>query len=277
VIRMIVNADDFGYFDNVSRGILEAAEQGVVTATGVMANGPALPRWIERLRNTPGLSVGVHLNATLGVPLTAAMRAAVAPHGGSFPGKGVLVASVLRGAIPAQVVLDEWRAQLDHCRNAGLKLDFLNSHEHMHMLPLLHARVRALAAEFGIPNVRAPHPEWSPGTGLGGAVRSALFGAMQLATPAGAESEPVLIGVAKSGKLDIEYCQWRFARLREGGVYELMCHPGRDDAEARRDPKLADYHDWEGELATITGTAFRSLLEARQIRLVSYAGAGARA
>ncbi len=54
MIRMIVNADDFGYFDNVCRGILEAAEKGVVTATGVMANGPALPRWIERLRATPG-------------------------------------------------------------------------------------------------------------------------------------------------------------------------------------------------------------------------------
>ncbi len=221
--------------------------------------------------------MGVHLNATLGEPLTAPMVDALAAHGGLFPGKGALVASVLRGAIPAQVLLDEWRAQLDHCRKVGLKLDFVNSHEHMHMLPMLHSKVRALAAEFGIANVRAPQPEWSPGTGLAGAVRSALFGALKFATPPGSASEPVLIGVAKSGKLDLEYCQWRFARLQDGAVYELMCHPGRDDAEARRDPKLADYHDWEGELATLTGGEFRGLLAAKQISLVSYAAAGRRA
>ena len=40
---LIVNADDYGYFDCVSKGILESASRGIVTATGVFANRPALP------------------------------------------------------------------------------------------------------------------------------------------------------------------------------------------------------------------------------------------
>ena len=32
---LIVNADDYGYHDCVSKGILSAARQGIVTATGI--------------------------------------------------------------------------------------------------------------------------------------------------------------------------------------------------------------------------------------------------
>jgi predicted glycoside hydrolase/deacetylase ChbG (UPF0249 family) len=40
---LIVNADDYGIFRCVSKGILEAASHGIVTATGVFANMAHLP------------------------------------------------------------------------------------------------------------------------------------------------------------------------------------------------------------------------------------------
>ena len=40
--QLIVNADDFGYFPCVSRGIIEAARAGVITATSVLANRPGV-------------------------------------------------------------------------------------------------------------------------------------------------------------------------------------------------------------------------------------------
>ena len=84
-----------------SQGILEAAEAGVVTATGVMANGPALDRWIDRLRGLPGISVGVHLNATLGERMTPATKAALKDPGGQLV-KGRLAWSVLVGRLPVE-------------------------------------------------------------------------------------------------------------------------------------------------------------------------------
>ena len=57
--QLIVNADDYGYSKGVSRGILEAAEAGIVTATSAMplrANADDARRIQES-----GLSVGLHL------------------------------------------------------------------------------------------------------------------------------------------------------------------------------------------------------------------------
>ena len=268
--RMIVNADDFGYFDAVSRGILDAAAQGVVTATGVMANGPALERWAEKLRALPAFSVGVHLNATLGQPLTEPMRKCLAANNGEFRAKGAFAASVLRGAVPVAVVIDEWRAQIERCLQFGLTLQFLNSHEHVHMLPSLYRKVRGLAEEFGIAHIRAPQPELGPHITAGGMLRNAVFmGARVLADTS--IPEPVLIGVAPSGKLDSAYCEWRLPRLQSGVTYELMCHPGWNDELARRNPKFDAYHDWEGELRTLTGDAFAGLLRQHRIELISYA------
>jgi len=269
-VRMIVNADDFGYFDEVSRGILDAASQGVVTATGVMANGPALERWIEKLKALTAFSVGVHLNATLGQPLTEPMRKCLAASNGEFRAKGAFAASVLRGAVPVATVIEEWRAQIQRCLQLGLSLQFLNSHEHVHMLPSLHSKVRALADEFGIAHVRAPQPELGPHVTAGGVLRNAVFlGARVLSDTS--IPEPVLIGVAPSGKLDSAYCEWRLPRLQSGATYELMCHPGWNDEVARRNPKFDDYHDWEGELRTLTGDAFAGLLRQHRIDLISYA------
>lgn len=270
-IPIVVNADDFGYFDAVSQGILEAAEAGVVTATGVMANGPALDRWIDRLRGLPGTSVGVHLNATLGEPMTPAMGAALKDSGGRFPAKGDLALSVLVGRLPVETLLEEWRAQVTHCIQRGLRIEFINSHEHVHVLPGLRARVRRLAEQLGIRHVRAPRPEWAPSLTPGGLVRNVVFACTDLLPRAVDSSEPHLIGVASSGRLSLKYCRWRFARLSPYRAYELMCHPGRTDPLARAIPQLSDYHDWEGELSMLLSPAFAALLREYGLRCTTYA------
>ena len=38
-VRLIMNADDFGFSDGVTRGIIEAHAAGTVTSTSMMANG----------------------------------------------------------------------------------------------------------------------------------------------------------------------------------------------------------------------------------------------
>jgi chitin disaccharide deacetylase len=58
--------------------------------------------------------------------------------------------------------------------------------------------------------------------------------------------------------------------MQPGEVYELMCHPGRRDLQEVSDPRLLGYHDWEGELATLTDPAARSLLESCGVRLIGY-------
>ena len=39
--RVVVNADDFGFSEGVTEGILRAHADGIVTSTTIMANMPA--------------------------------------------------------------------------------------------------------------------------------------------------------------------------------------------------------------------------------------------
>ena len=268
--RLIVNADDYGYFDAVSQGILRCAEAGLVTATGIMANGPDFDRHARALLAVPSLSVGVHLNVTLGEPLTSRMRAELPEGEMGFSRKGRTVARLLRRRIRVATVLHEWRAQIERCRSAGLRLHFLNSHEHIHMVPALFGGVQGLGREFGIRHVRAPRPEWGPSWTPAGSLRNAVFAAARRMLPAPPPGTPVLIGTNRSGRIDLRYLGWRLARLGPG-TFELMCHPGLRDPAAAADPQLARYHDWELELHTLMSPEWLEMLRERGAALVSYA------
>ena len=69
----------------------------MVTATGIMANGPAFEHWLDKLKGLTHLSIGVHLNATLGWPLTREMREALTSTNGRFPSLASLVSSLCWG------------------------------------------------------------------------------------------------------------------------------------------------------------------------------------
>ena len=69
-MKLIVNADDFGLTDGVTFGILSAIERGIVTSTTMMVNMPGTQTAAEIARKAPALAVGLHINISLGSPLT---------------------------------------------------------------------------------------------------------------------------------------------------------------------------------------------------------------
>ena len=68
--RLIVNADDFGVTEGVSRGILRAHREGLVTSTTVLASLPPQPELDAVARDSAGLGLGLHFNLTLGRPVS---------------------------------------------------------------------------------------------------------------------------------------------------------------------------------------------------------------
>src|SRR5215470_3810176 len=60
-MRIIVNADDFGFDDDSVDATIECIERGCVTSATIMANMPASDRAIEFARTRPDVSFGVHL------------------------------------------------------------------------------------------------------------------------------------------------------------------------------------------------------------------------
>lgn len=268
---LIVNADDYGCFHCVSRGILEAASRGIVTATGVFANAGEFTEKVAGLADVPGLDVGVHLNLTHGVPLTDDMRKRLSRWSGRFPGKFSAALAITSGAIGTKAVRAEWRAQIERCLECGLRVKFLNSHEHVHMLPLLLPVTRELAEDYDIVHVRFSTSKLTDSRSGGALLRSALIKALGIlnrsdeATPAAD-----FLGMEVSGRLDARYLQSVVPRLRPGRIYELMCHPGKFDPQEIKEPSLLRYHDWEGELSTLTSPTVRELLDRCGVRLIGF-------
>lgn len=269
--RLIVNADDFGYFDSVSRGILHAIEAGQVTATGIMANGDGLANRVVSLQAADGcVDLGVHLNLSLGEPVTRVMRRRLARWGGRFPTKFTVAGAILCRMISIEDVRAEWAAQIERCLRLGIEPWFLNSHEHLHMLPPLFAVALELAEEYEIPHVRHVSPEPLASVPPHGTFRNLVMSVLQLVHGRREQMSPHFVGLGASGRLTTQYLRRRFSFLRPGRTYELMCHPGYYDSEEIEERYLTRYHEWESELRLLTGGTFQAICTEFGIGLIGY-------
>lgn len=264
--RVIVNADDFGYFDCVSRGIVDAARDGVVRATSLLATAPRIDEHVKWLSEAPLLDFGVHLTLTWGAPLSADLRK-VTPDLGTLRPAAIALAVGL-GRIRRDAVRAEWRAQIERCLALGVRPVFLNSHEHVHALPPLFDVVRELAAEHGIRFIRTPRSAVRAPAGLRSLARASVFAVLG-AGRSRAEG-PGMLGLHEAGKLCASSVERMFGQLAPGAVYEIGCHPGRRDEREVNDPALLRYHDWEGERDLFSGPVVRTLAARHGVELVGF-------
>lgn len=244
---LIVNADDFNLTEGVTRGILDGHRHGIITSTTVMVNLPGLTRTRDLAREASGLSLGLHVNLTLGAPV---LPVGAVPS--LLDGAGHFVRDRCRvgesGAILE--IRAETAAQARRFEEVfGRRPTHLDTHYHMHRLPRILAAVLDVAGELGVP-VRALTPEMAArirGRGLSAPDRMA------------GEVGPT--------------AYWTTERLREficrmeEGVTELMCHPGyADEALA-----ISSYTTQrEGELRALCDPAVRTALAASGVRLIHY-------
>jgi predicted glycoside hydrolase/deacetylase ChbG (UPF0249 family) len=269
---LIVNADDYGYFSSVSKGILDGAGEGVITASGIMANSPELDKYLRLFSKIDTLDAGVHLNLSHGEPLTERMRQLLSRWEGRFPTKFQMASAILLRKVAFSAVEEEWRAQIMRCVVGGIKPVFLNSHEHLHMLPGLFEITAKLAKEFGIQHIRHSSPEWEATRDISDWVRNLVLGGTSIMTPNNSRHYRAVrfIGASASGRLSMEYFRRKLPRLKPGQVYELMCHPGHFDPNEIQDPSLLAYHAWEQELCVLRSSEFRELCESCCISLIGF-------
>jgi predicted glycoside hydrolase/deacetylase ChbG (UPF0249 family) len=269
--RLIVNADDYGYFGCVSAGIRRAARDGILTATGILANGRSLATEIQALLEETDLDLGVHLNLTHGGALTRAARNRLCGANGELPSKFRLAAMVTTGYVRLDVIRDEWRAQIERCLDTGARLRFLNAHEHVHMLPSLFRLAKSLGSEYAITHLRFTTADPVPSTTVGARLRDAALAASARANRGRMNvGTPKMLGLGVSGRLDQAFLERTLPELTGGEAYELMCHPGACSGAAETSPALARYHDWTLELETLTAPATTELLARNGVELIGY-------
>jgi predicted glycoside hydrolase/deacetylase ChbG (UPF0249 family) len=242
--RLIVNADDWGLTRGVSEGILAAHRHGIVSSTTVLATGDLDRELVARLRDS-GLGVGLHVNLTLGAPLT---------RGRSLvDGDGRFVRDARRAAARVTVadVRAEIEAQAERFQSAlKRRPTHLDTHHHVG----LHPPVRDVVLDVA--------------RGLGVAVRSQDTAARTRARSAGLRTPDHFFG--ESGPEAYWSLERTVRHLRElpAGVSEFMCHPGWFDA----DLAYSRYgRQRETEMIGLGGAAARATAAALGVTLATFA------
>ena len=243
---LIVNADDFGLTAGVSRGILDAHRTGIVTSTTVIVNRPIDPALVEQLLDS-GLGVGLHLNLTLGPPVSqpARVRSLVDAEG-----------KFLRDPreVAARANKDEARIELGTQIDAFRRLvgrfpTHLDSHHHVGR----HEPIMELVLDFALA-IKVPVRTQDDGT-RAAARRLKIRTTDHFLGDAGTEA------------------YWTTERVMEhlgalpGGTTEFMTHPGYYDD----DLAYSRYgRQREAELAGLSDPRAREAIERHGIRLAHF-------
>lgn len=224
VRRLAICADDFALSEPVSRGILDLAGKGRLTAIAAMTAGARWPQAWQHLHEIPqGVALGLHLNFVEGLGLADAKP---------LPGAAWLAVRAASFSMPRQALAREiaaqWRAFEDL---AGRAPDFVDSHQHVHVLaPLRELIVEAVQRHGGKVVVRNLFPSFGPRNSSAKRLALRLLGAPALARRLGKAG---LAGNAAFGGLqdfaDVKdiATHWRamLDTLPDGAL--IACHPAK--------------------------------------------------
>jgi chitin disaccharide deacetylase len=287
VKNLIVNADDLGWTEGVNRGIAEAHRNGIVTSASLLANGAAFASGVQLARSTPGLGVGVHLNLTDGAPVAPReLVASLVNDSGEFEGgPEFLLLRMAARSVTLREIEQEWDAQIEKVRDAGIQPTHLDGHKHVHMLPGLFEVTLRLAKRHGIGAVRVAHEASSLRAALSTpdelhssvvlkqgvqarGLKLLAHDALELADLAGISTADFFCGIAQTGELTKQGVACLLRNLPEGTT-ELMCHPGYVDEALQNSPTRLQ-NSRQTELEILTDGEIRNLVACQGIRLIDY-------
>jgi chitin disaccharide deacetylase len=244
----VLCADDFAMTAGVSRSVLELLAAGKLSATGAMTNRPHWPRLAGELAAFSGeADLGLHLNLTCAAPLAA--MPTVAPIG-TLPKLGELAPLALRSRPARAEIAAEIARQLDAFeQHLGRAPDFVDGHQHVHVLPgIRHHVLDAVAARYpaGSVYLRDPSDAITSIRARGVAVGKALTVAglaTGLRAAAARRGIPTNRGFSGFSPFDPrrDFAEDLTAFLvRPGPAHLVMCHPGHvDDELIALDPVVA--------------------------------------
>lgn len=149
-MKVIFNADDFGYSRATNFGIIDAFKFGVVRSTSILVNTPAFEHAVSLYNeNAPlGLGVGIHLNLMMGKPLCDNLDTLTDANGNFYK---FSLFDTNKNYFDDKEIEMEFEAQINKALNAGIKLTHIDSHYGIHMQDPLFAVAVKLAQKYDLP------------------------------------------------------------------------------------------------------------------------------
>lgn len=262
-------ADDYGMAPGVSRGILELASAGRISAASAMTNLPDWPRAALAWREAgPPADLGLHLTLTTGAPLGAMPR--LAPAGRLPTLRAVIEARDATAEIEAEFSrqIEAFTAAMDRAPS------HIDGHQHVHALPHVRAALFCALARAGLGALRLrdcgdrlDRLLRRPGARAKALTIAALTrGFAAQARRMGHTCNEGFAGVSRfvaGADLAVAFATYLVA---PGPRHLIMCHPGLvDEALIALDPVTQAR---ESELAFLRSDRWPALMDAHGARLI---------
>lgn len=225
---LVLTADDFGFSDDTITATTHLLEDGTVRNASIMPNVPATGVALEYARQHPQYCYGVHITLVRDGPerplLNPASVPALVDGSGRFrPGRDVQIRALL-GRLPPSQLEAEIEAQLARVIDAGVRIDYVDSHKHIHKYPCVQRVLSRVLPRFGITRVRRPQnvyltaaytrPTYWLGTRWGHSIDKRWI-----------STDAFYMSTAPS---DLEWTRLLAVRP-EWGTLEVGAHPGEQD------------------------------------------------
>lgn len=165
-MKIIINADDFGFTQGTNDAIFELARLGTLTSTTVMTNMP-YAKQARELLEIPNFSVGLHLNLTQGRPILSAKRVSslVDAHG-EFHDLKTFIPLAKKGRLKSDEVEAEIVAQWSALENiVGDKISHMDSHQGLNRIPFIFDRTLVFLKKQAVPAMRYYVKYYAVGSG----------------------------------------------------------------------------------------------------------------
>jgi predicted glycoside hydrolase/deacetylase ChbG (UPF0249 family) len=237
-------------------------------------------------RSAPNLSIGCHVVLVDGKPVSPpdtvdtllAIRSAEPDK--FYSSLSAFAARAMLGGFDRDQLVAEVTAQIRKIQATGLHVTHLDSHKHAHVFPEILAAMLRAARICGVRAIRNPIVPTLPAKLFKGKrelwkrygqVRmlhtfSKQF--LQRTKRAGLLTPDGVIGVIETGSVESSLLRQTIASLPDG-TWELVCHPGYNDADLRSaGTRLLDSRD--EERLVLTSPGLRQFLQEQKIQVISY-------
>jgi chitin disaccharide deacetylase len=139
VKKLVVNADDLGYRDEINRGIMYAYRNGIVTSASLFVDREGTQDALRLIKENPGLGLGIHLDLD---------RFFEVDHAAGC------VTNWINPKPDIEAVRSEIKRQLDVFLSFGLTADHIDSHHHAHMMPEVFSTAAEVMNEYNLRVIR---------------------------------------------------------------------------------------------------------------------------
>lgn len=157
--KLYITADDFGMSPGINWAINKALHEGIISNASIVANGDCFLEAIDMALSHSSASFGLHFNLDYGKPVSDQNQI---PN--LLTSKGLLENKFYKYFLiqfskqvkeyKVQVEI-ELRAQLEKLNEAGITIDYIDSHRHIHAIPFVNNVVKKVAKEYNIERVRS--------------------------------------------------------------------------------------------------------------------------